>query len=108
MNRYSDLEFLRLSKGQKFLYKLTSFFASIPLAIANFFLAIGRFFKNFAVGIGREFADIFLTFKNGDWKTKTSYLVMGFGSIARGQVLRGLLFLLMEVVFIFYMIPAGG
>ena len=108
MNRYSDLEFLRLSKRQKFLYKLTSFFASIPRAIANFFLAIGRFFKNVGVGIGKEFADLFLTFKNGDWKTKTSYLVMGFGSIARGQVLRGLLFLLMEVVFIFYMITAGG
>ena len=108
MNRYSDLEFLRLSKGQKFLYKLTSFFASIPRAIANFFLAIGRFFKNVGVGIGKEFADLFLTFKNGDGKTKASYLVMGFGSIARGQVLRGLLFLLMEVVFIFYMITAGG
>ena len=30
MKRYSDLEFLKLSKGQKFLYKLTSFFAAIP------------------------------------------------------------------------------
>ena len=30
MKRYSDLEYLRLSKGQKFLYKLTSFFAAIP------------------------------------------------------------------------------
>ena len=108
MKRYSDLEFLRLTKGQKFLYKLTSFFASIPRAIANFFLAIGRFFKNLVVGIGKEFADVFLTFKNGDWKTKTSFLVMGFGSIARGQVLRGLLFLLFEVVFIFYMIAAGA
>ena len=108
MKRYSDLEFLRLTKGQKFLYKLTSFFASIPRAIANFFLAIGRFFKNLVVGIGKEFADVFLTFKNGDGKTKTSFLIMGFGSIARGQVLRGLLFLLFEVVFIFYMIAAGA
>ena len=108
MKRYSDLEFLRLTKGQKFLYKLTSFFASIPRAIANFFLAIGRFFKNLVVGIGKEFADVFLTFKNGDWKTRTSFLVMGFGSIARGQVLRGLLFLLFEIVFIFYMIAAGA
>ena len=32
---------------------------------------------------------------------------MGFGSIARGQILRGLLFLLFEVVFIVYMITAG-
>ncbi|MBQ6348435.1 MAG: ABC transporter permease subunit [Clostridia bacterium] len=48
-----------------------------------------------------------MTFVNGDWKTKLSYLVMGFGNIARGQVLRGLLFLLFEVVFIGYMVLAG-
>ena len=108
MKRYSDLEYLRLSKGQKFLYKLTSFFASIPRAIGNFFLSIGLFLKNIFVGIGKEFSDIATTFVKGDWKTKTSYLVMGFGSIARGQVLRGLLFLLFEIVFIFYMITAGG
>ena len=33
---------------------------------------------------------------------------MGFGSIARGQVLRGILFLLMELIFIGYMFLAGG
>ena len=32
---------------------------------------------------------------------------MGFGSIARGQILRGILFLLFEIVFIFYMATAG-
>ena len=108
MKKYSDLEFLKLSKGQKFVYRLTSFFAAIPRAIARFFLAIGRFFKNAALGIGREFADIFTTFKEGDWKTRASFLVMGLGSIARGQVLRGLMFLLFEAVFLFYMITTGG
>ncbi len=107
MKRYSDLEYLRLSKGQKFLYRFVSFFVSIPRAIGNLFLGIGRFFKKLGIGIGKEFADIVTTFVKGDWKTKTSYLVMGFGNIARGQVLRGLLFLLFEGVFIFYMWFAG-
>ncbi len=109
MNRYSDLEYLRLSKGQKFAYNFTSFFAGIPQALKNAGLGIGRFFKKIAAAIGGEFADLFTTFRDGDWKTKTSYLVMGFGSIARGQVLRGLLFLLFELVFIVYMVlPQGG
>ena len=108
MKRYSDLEFLRLSKGQKFLYKLIAFFASIPRAVANFFIGIGRFFKNLGVGIATELADVVSTFAKGDWKTKISYVVMGFGSIARGQVLRGLLFLIFELVFIFYMVTSGG
>ena len=108
MKRYSDLEFLRLSKWEKFRYKLLCFFAAIPRALKNAGVGIGRFFKNAALGIGREFKDIWLTFKEGDWKTKTSYLVMGFGCLARGQILRGLLFLLFEIVFIVYMIAAGG
>ncbi len=108
MKRYSDLEFLRLSKGEKFLYKLSSFFLSIPRAVGRFFLGIWNFIKKIGLAVGGEISDILLTFKNGDWKTRGSYLVMGLGSIARGQVLRGLLFLLFEIVFIFYMVTAGG
>ena len=108
MKKYSDLEFLKLSKGQKFLYKLGSFFAAIPRAIGRFLLAIVNFIKNIFITIGKELADLVATFKNGDWKTRGSYLVMGLGNIARGQVLRGVLFLLFELVFIFYMVTTGG
>ncbi len=108
MKKYSDLEYLRLSKGQKFAYRLASFFCGIPQALLGFLLGIGRFFKKIVQSVGGEIADLVLTFKNGDWKTRISYLVMGFGSMARGQILRGLLFLLFEAVFIFYMIFAGG
>ena len=52
MKKYSDLEFLRLSKGEKFLYKLTSFFAAIPRTIGRFFMKIALFFKNLGVGFG--------------------------------------------------------
>jgi arabinogalactan oligomer/maltooligosaccharide transport system permease protein len=108
MKQYSDLEYLRLSKGQKFQYKLSSFFAGIPRALWGFICGIGRFFAGIGKGFAAEIADLVLTFKNGDWKTRVSYLVMGFGNIARGQVLRGVLFLLFEIVFIFYMFAAGG
>ena len=108
MKKYSDLEYLRLSKGEKFKYKLLSFFAAIPVKFWGLICGIGRFVKNLGLGIAREFTDVFLTFKNGDWKTKCSFLVMGFGNIARGQVLRGLLFLLFEIVFVFYMVTSGG
>ena len=109
MKKYSDLEYLKLSKSQKFLYSLGSFFAAIPRAVANLFVGIWKALKKLGLGIGREFADIVSTFKNGDWKTRGSYLVMGLGSIARGQVLRGLLFLIFELVFIVYMVlPQGG
>ena len=108
MAQLSDLEYLKLSKGRKFGYKIGRFFAGIPKAIANLFVKIGTGLKNLACAVGREAKDIVTTFIHGDWKTKLSYLIMGFGSLARGQILRGLLFLLFEIVFIGYMILSGG
>lgn len=74
----------------------------------DFIKKIGNGIAGFFKPIGNEFKDIAETFIHGDWKTKVSYFVMGFGSIARGQVLRGVLFLIFEIVFIVYMIVAGG
>ncbi len=108
MKTYSDLEFLKLSKGKKTLYKIGRFFASIPRGILNVFLGLWGLIKKCGVGIGREIKDIASTFAHGDWKTKTSFLIMGFGNLARGQILRGLLFLLFEAVFIGYMVLTGG
>ncbi len=108
MSQLSDLEFLKLSKGQKFGYKLGRFFTGIPKAFLNIFLKIGSALKNAGLTIAREFSEIADTFIHGDWKTKVSFFVMGFGNIARGQILRGLLFLLFEIVFIGYMILSGG
>ena len=108
MKLYSDLEYLKLSKGRRFLYNVACFFAAIPRWFAKIGIAIGRFFKNLFVGIGKELKDLVTAFVHGDWKTKASYIVMGFGNIARGQILRGLLFLAFEAVFIFYMVTTGS
>lgn len=108
MKKLSNLEYLRLSRFKKIIYKLKCFFSSIPTKFLNLFKKIGRFFKKIGVGIKDNIVDIGRTFKNGDWKTRTSYIIMGFGNLARGQVLRGLLFLLFEVAFIVYMIFAGA
>ena len=108
MKKYSDLEYLQLSKWKRFVYALVCGIFAIPTGICNFFKNIGLGIFGALVKVKDEFVDIFVTFRDGDWKTKVSYVIMGFGSIARGQILRGLLFLLMEVVFIVYMISGGA
>ena len=108
MKKYTDLEYLRLPKWHRFLYTLLCLIVGIPTGIWNGIKSIGMAIAKFGKRIAFEFTDIFLTFKNGDWKTRVSFFIMGFGSIARGQILRGLLFLLMEVVFIGYMALAGA
>ena len=108
MKQYTDLEYLKLSKGQRLLYRILSFLCAIPGKIGGLFGALWQLIKGAGQAVAGEARDIWTTFVNGDWKTKLSFLVMGFGNIARGQILRGILFLLFEVVFIGYMILAGG
>ena len=108
MKKYSDLEYLRLPKWNRLMYTLICTICAIPGGILNFFKKIGLAVVKFFVGIKDEIVDICVTFRDGDWKTRVSFLIMGFGNIARGQILRGLLFLAMEVVFIVYMIFGGA
>ena len=107
MKKYSDLEYLKLPKWNRLVYTIMCLICGIPSGIVGFFKNIfGAVAKGFKA-VYDEIADILMTFVHGDWKTKISYLVMGFGSIARGQILRGVLFLLMEVIFIGYMVLYG-
>ena len=108
MKQYTDLELLKLTKAKRAGYKFKMFFAAIPGKFKALFIKIGKFFKNLAIGIVNWFKGLGLTFAHGDWKTKVSYFVMGFGNISRKQVLRGLLFLAFQVIFIVYMIGFGG
>ncbi|MBQ8910111.1 MAG: sugar ABC transporter permease [Oscillospiraceae bacterium] len=109
MKRLNDLEYLKLNRLQAFLYKLKLFFCAIPGFFKGIGLAILNFFKNCGLAIKNEFKDIFTTFTKGNWAVKLSFFIFGFGNLYYGQIMRGLLFLLFEVVFIGYMLlPSGG
>jgi len=108
MAQLTDLEYLKLNKAQRFGLKFTAFFKAIPGWFKNLGIKIWTFMKNFFWGVVNFFKNLGLTFWHGDWKTKVSYFVMGFGSVMRGQWLRGILFFLFEVVFILYMVLFGG
>ena len=51
----------------------------------------------------REFVEIGTTFRDGDWKTRVSYLILGFGPILRGQLVKGIAYLACEVLFFVYL-----
>ena len=57
--------------------------------------------------IGKNIKDIGVTFSQGDWKTKVSFLIMGFGPLMRKSFARGLAYLFIEVAFIIYMVTSG-
>ena len=89
-----DLDYLKMSKPQKFAHNCSRFFASLPGRIGGLFKGLGLWIVGLFKGLGLSIADLFTTFRDGDWKTRLSYLVMGAGSFARGQCGRGILFFL--------------
>ncbi len=104
----ASLEYLSLNRLGKIGYKTVKFFKGIPRWFAEKFKKLGRAIASFGVKIAENVKDIGTTFKNGSWKTRVSYLVMGFGNLSHGQWLRGILFLLFEIIFIVYMALWGG
>ena len=64
---------------------------------------IAKFFK----ALGNNIKEIGTTFVSGDWKTKVSYLIMGFGPLLRGFIARGIAFLAVEIAYICYMVFIG-
>ena len=109
MKKLSDLEYLKLSKLQRLWYNILMFFCSIPGKCWNVLCSIGRGFVKCGVGIRDFFVNIATTFVKGNWAVKLSFLVFGMGNLYYGQVMRGLFFLLFEVIFIVYMfLPTGG
>lgn len=45
--------------------------------------------------------------KKGDIFTRVSFLIMGFGNLVRGQIVKGILYLAVETVAIFYFLTSG-
>lgn len=54
------------------------------------------------------FKDLVFAFKNGSYATRLSFFFMGFGQIARGQIVKGLLYLFSQLAFLLFMIFFGG
>ncbi len=103
-----SLEYLKYNKLQKFVYNFKAFLLSIPKGLASFFISIGGALVRAFTFLKEDFLEVINTFKKGDFKTKLSFIILGFGNICRGQFIKGLLFLLFEAAFILYMVFCGA
>lgn len=63
--------------------------------------------KTFFTILGKDIKEIGTTFKEGDYKTRLSFIIFGFGQICRGQLLQGLSCLALECGFFYYLFSFG-
>ena len=98
-----DLDYLKKSSWQKFCFKFVKFFKRLPSLLLSLLLFIPKKIWAGIKKVGSVFKTIGHAAKDGDYKTRLSFTVMGFGQLARKQILRGILYLGFELLFIFYM-----
>ena len=92
---------------KKILKKLIHSIKNIIINIVSFFTSIGRGVVSGIKGFGRGIKNFFRVFAKGDILTKLSYFIMGSGCLFRGQIVRGLIFMALQVFYIVYMISFG-
>ena len=93
---------------QKFFCKTGRAIKNLPGNIAWFFKRVGLGIAGFFKGIAGGFKSYFVNFAKGNAATKGSYLIMGLGHATRGQVAKGLIYLLIEISFVLYMVMFGA
>ncbi len=97
-----------MSPGKRLLYRVWNAVVGFFMGILGLISSVGRGIVKAVCGFGRMVKEIALDWWHGDIATKVSYLFMGFGHIARGQIVRGLIYLAMEALFIAYIVAFGG
>lgn len=68
---------------------------------------MGKDKANLHKGIWQGIKHYGTIFKKGNAVTKLSFLFMGLSNICRGQIIKGLLYLLLQISFVFYFIVYG-
>ena len=103
-----DLNYYKLTPTQKLIYKISGFFKGFGKGLTGFFVRIYKAIIGLFIGIGRGIKEFALNFWHGDALTKSSHAFIGLSHLFRGQIVRGIIYLFLEVAFVLYMILFGG
>ncbi len=97
------LDYMQLSTGQKIAYRIKTFFTNIPAYLGKFFTAIGQGILKIINTIVNGFIFYGTTFVKGGIGVKLSYIIMGAGNIFKGQIMKGILYLAVEIIYFAYL-----
>lgn len=101
------IDYFVLPWYKKLVVRIASFFIAIGKGIAHFVTSIPGVLSKLIKEVGSGFVWFGKTFVHGDILTKLSYVIMGAGSLFRGQIVKGLMYLAAEVAFFGFMIDSG-
>lgn len=94
----------------KLLFGIGNYFKNVGILIWHVIRAIPFKIWALLLAIGHGFQGLWNRFRRGDWRTRMSYLIMGFGNFSRSpkQFLIGFLYLAIEAAYVLLLIFGGG
>lgn len=101
------VEYALLGPFQKAGIRLLGAIRRLPGVLVSAARSLWRWIVSRIVGIGCFFRDIGTAFAHGGSHTRISFLVMGWGCLVHGQIVKGLLYLAVQAAFILYIVFFG-
>ncbi|MHB1484197.1 MAG: carbohydrate ABC transporter permease [Saccharofermentanales bacterium] len=102
------IDYVAMSPIEKLIYRSGIGIKNLPKSLRNGFKSAGTRLRKASAAILNAIKTFFTTFKNGDFRTRLSYIFMGAGCFLRGQIVKGLGFLFIQASFIVYMVNFGS
>lgn len=103
-----DLDYLAAAPWQRARIRFIRALRAFPQKALHALAAVPRGIARAAASFGNALTGIWLCFLRGDWATKLSFFIMGFGCIARGRLWRGLLYFLIQCAFWVFFFRTGA
>ncbi len=98
----SNISYLGLSKPRRALYITRDWFRNLPAKFKVLFKNLPATIWKYIKKILNPFLTLWEALVYGDWKTRLSFIFMGFGLISRKQFVRGFLYLAFEIIFFLF------
>lgn len=103
----TKIEYLSMSKPQRAFHGFIDFFANLPRKTGRLVSRLPRKTGQLVQKVVKPFYNIYDAVLHGDWRTRLSVLLMGFGQFTRGQQIRGVLYFVYEAFFVTFMALFG-
>lgn len=104
----TKLQYLSLSKPQRFLVNTGNGFKNFGKGIVNKFKAIPNWLlKIWNHKLSTPFRTLYEAFRKGTWLLRGNFLILGLYQLFHKEVARGILYLAFEVVFFWFLFKTG-
>ena len=104
----TTIQYLSLTKPQRFVVNVGNFFKNLGKGFVNFFRGLPLKFMKLGYKIAAPFKTLIDAWKKGSWMVRMNFGIFGFYQITHREIARGVLYLLYEIVFIWFLATTGA